>query len=265
MVSCTRLFVNTWTAAHQAPLSIEFSRQESWRFTQIWMIGWNIKCCFFCLILPTHLTHYVLTFDCILSFFFFYFVEPQYFPHTVNVMWASQVVLVVKNQPTMQQMQKKCVRSLSQEDSPGGGNGNPCQYSCLENPMDKRVWWATVHTVTKNWTPLKWLSTDICINDIELKSRSKVSLSYFLWNPDYNLQRNMCCCGVFCFAVIILRNWCIHWYLHSENWFYINYLNWKNSALSFGNMSSVGWGFSSTVWSWAVLSPVGWVFLAASL
>ena len=229
------------------------------------MIGWNIKCCFFCLILPTHLTHYVLTFDCILSFFFFYFVEPQYFPHTVNVMWASQVVLVVKNQPTMQQMQKKCVRSLSQEDSPGGGNGNPCQYSCLENPMDKRVWWATVHTVTKNWTPLKWLSTDICINDIELKSRSKVSLSYFLWNPDYNLQRNMCCCGFFCFAVVILRNWCIHWYLHSENWFYINYLNWKNSALSFGNMSSVGWGFSSTVWSWAVLSPVGWVFLAASL
>ena len=137
-------------------------------------------------------------------FFFFYFVEPQYFPHTVNVMWASKVVLVVKNQPTMQQMQKKCIRSLSQEDSPGGGNGNPLQYSCLENPMDKRVWWATVHTVTKNWTPLKWLSTDVCINDIELKSRSKVSLSYFLWNPDYNLQRNMCCCGFF---VLLLLFW----------------------------------------------------------
>ena len=31
----------------------------------------------------------------------------------------------------------------------GEGNGNPLQYSCLENPMDRRVWWATVHGVTK--------------------------------------------------------------------------------------------------------------------
>ena len=29
--------------------------------------------------------------------------------------------------------------------SPGGGNGNPLQYPCLENPMDREVWWATVH------------------------------------------------------------------------------------------------------------------------
>ena len=37
--------------------------------------------------------------------------------------------------------------------SPGEGNGNPLQYSCLENPMDRRAWWATVHGVTKIWTP----------------------------------------------------------------------------------------------------------------
>ena len=35
--------------------------------------------------------------------------------------------------------------------SPGGGNGNPLQYSCLKNPMDRGVQWATVHGVTKNW------------------------------------------------------------------------------------------------------------------
>ena len=29
--------------------------------------------------------------------------------------------------------------------SPGGGNGNPCEYSCLENPMDRGTWWARVH------------------------------------------------------------------------------------------------------------------------
>ena len=36
--------------------------------------------------------------------------------------------------------------------SPGGGNGNPLQYSCLENSMDKGAWWATVHGVAKSWT-----------------------------------------------------------------------------------------------------------------
>ena len=38
--------------------------------------------------------------------------------------------------------------------SPGGGNGNPTQYSCLENPMDGGAWWATVHGVAKSQTRL---------------------------------------------------------------------------------------------------------------
>ena len=36
--------------------------------------------------------------------------------------------------------------------SPGEGNGNPLQYSCLENPMDRGAWKATVQGVTKSWT-----------------------------------------------------------------------------------------------------------------
>ena len=39
--------------------------------------------------------------------------------------------------------------------SPGEGNGNPLQYSCLENPMDRGTWQATVHGVAKRWTRLK--------------------------------------------------------------------------------------------------------------
>jgi len=39
--------------------------------------------------------------------------------------------------------------------SPGGGYGNPLQYSCLENPMDKGARWATVHRVSKIGTRLK--------------------------------------------------------------------------------------------------------------
>ena len=36
--------------------------------------------------------------------------------------------------------------------SPGVGNGNPCQYSCLRNPLDRGAWWATVHGTAKSWT-----------------------------------------------------------------------------------------------------------------
>ena len=39
--------------------------------------------------------------------------------------------------------------------SPGEGNSNPLQYSCLENAMDREAWWARVHRVTKSWTQLK--------------------------------------------------------------------------------------------------------------
>ena len=38
--------------------------------------------------------------------------------------------------------------------SPGEKNSNALQYSCLENPMDKGTWWATVHGVAKSWTRL---------------------------------------------------------------------------------------------------------------
>ena len=53
----------------------------------------------------------------------------------------------------------RCRRHRRQGSIPGsgrspGGNGIPLQYSCLENPMDRGAWWAAVHRVTKNWTPL---------------------------------------------------------------------------------------------------------------
>ena len=44
------------------------------------------------------------------------------------------------------------VRSLGQEDPPAEGSGNPLQYSCLENSMDGRAWWAIVHEVAKRQT-----------------------------------------------------------------------------------------------------------------
>ena len=51
-------------------------------------------------------------------------------------------------------MQETQVRSLGWEDSPGEGNGNPLQHSCLGNPMNRGAWWATVLGVTKSQTQL---------------------------------------------------------------------------------------------------------------
>ena len=44
--------------------------------------------------------------------------------------------------------------------SPGEGNGNPLQYSCLGNPMDRGAWQATVHGIEKNWTQLSNLAVE---------------------------------------------------------------------------------------------------------
>ena len=47
--------------------------------------------------------------------------------------------------------------------SPGEGNGNPLQYSCLENSLDRGAWWATVHGVTIRWIWLKGISQNLFI------------------------------------------------------------------------------------------------------
>ena len=44
--------------------------------------------------------------------------------------------------------------------SPGGGNGNALQYSCLGNPTDKGAWWAKVHGVAKKLDTTDWLSNN---------------------------------------------------------------------------------------------------------
>ena len=59
----------------------------------------------------------------------------------------NYVSQVVKNLPAIQET---WVQSLDQKDPLGEGNGNPLQYSCLENSMDRGAWRATVHRVAKS-------------------------------------------------------------------------------------------------------------------
>ena len=78
---------------------------------------------------------------------------------------ASQVALVVKNPPVNAGDVKDTGFDLRWGRSPREEQGNPRQYSCLENCMDRRTWQATVRSVARSWTQLKQLcSNALCPN-----------------------------------------------------------------------------------------------------
>ena len=79
---------------------------------------------------------------------------------------------VVKNSPANAGDTRDAVSIPRLGKSPGGGNGNLLQYSCLENTKDRGAWWTTVHEVTKSWTCLS-MHTHACIT---------ASLCDCLWN-----------------------------------------------------------------------------------
>ena len=106
--------------------------------------------------------------------------KPTYLPTSSNI-WASYMALVVKNWLA----NKRCRFSpIAGEDHPlsmGRGHGNPLQFSCLEYPMDRGAWLATVHRVTKSRTQRKqlsghaWIARFVCSN-----------LNFYQRNPTKN-------------------------------------------------------------------------------
>ena len=73
----------------------------------------------------------------------------------VETILGFQVVLVVKNPPAEARDIRHAGRIPGSGRSPRGGHGNPLQYSCLGNPMDRGAWRDSVHRVTKSATQLK--------------------------------------------------------------------------------------------------------------
>ena len=69
--------------------------------------------------------------------------------HIKEIIRTSQVVLVVKNPPVSAGVIRDTGSIPGSGRSPAGGDGNPLQYSCLGNAIDRGVWHATVHGVTK--------------------------------------------------------------------------------------------------------------------
>ena len=96
---------------------------------------------------------------------------------------ASQMALVVENLPANAGDIRNVCSIPGSGRSPGGGHGNPLQYSCLENPMIRGAWWATVRGVSKSRRWLKQLSTCTC-QALE-KKKNKVCFSdlnsYYVW------------------------------------------------------------------------------------
>ena len=78
--------------------------------------------------------------------------------HLCNSFGASQVALVIKNLPVNAGDLRDRGSSSGSGRAPGGGHGNPPQYSCLENPMNRGAWQTIVHRVAKSQTWLKRLS-----------------------------------------------------------------------------------------------------------
>ena len=94
--------------------------------------------------LPHNLCH-----DCIGVQFFCLFVS------NLGILWPSQVVLVVKNAPAKGGDARDLGMIPGSGRSLGGGNGNPVQYSYLENSMDRAAWRVTVYATTKSQTWLR--------------------------------------------------------------------------------------------------------------
>ena len=93
---------------------------------------------------------------------------------------ASRVALVVKNLPANAGDIRDTGSIPGLGRSPGEGNGYLLQYSCLENPMDRGAWWATVHRVAKSWTWLSDLAAAAADVEHLIKFTFKVDLK-FTW------------------------------------------------------------------------------------
>ena len=121
----------------------------------------------------------------------------------INFFACSQVALVVKNlTPNARDIRDSgLIPGLRR--SPGGGHGNPLQCSCLENPVDRGAWWATVHRVTESWTGLKQpcmpahclMSPHPSWYFLESASRQMIFYSYQLQMMDFHLDRVCSCAG----------------------------------------------------------------------
>ena len=118
------------------------------------------------------------------------------------------MALVVKKEPANAGDIRKMGSIPELGRSPGRGHGNPLQYSCLENPMNRGAWLATVHRLTKSQTRLKWLSMHIRIYNVYLTKT-------FRWGSNWDelvlrhVIRGQCSPFLSTYSIILAREKCL--------------------------------------------------------
>ena len=96
------------------------------------------------------------------------------------------VALVAKNPPASAGDKREVGLIPGSGRFPGGGHGNPLQYSCLEKSTDRGAWRTAVHRVSKSWTQLKWLNTHIWY--IRTVLGVKVVENFWMWNTSRGIM-----------------------------------------------------------------------------
>ena len=139
--------------------------------------------------------------------------------HRGKAMWelrgASQVALVVKNLPASAGDIRDMGLITWVGKIPWEGNGSPLQYSCLENPMDRGAWRATVHGVAKRQTQLKWFSTRArrlreTVSSLSQEERPNWELALSEpWSWGFTLQNyekaNVCCLSHLAYGILLWK------------------------------------------------------------
>ena len=121
---------------------------------------------------------------------------------------------------------------------PRGGHSSPLQYSCLENPMDSRGWWAKVHWVTKSRTWLKWLSTHAYVIYILLVIIGNLEMILKIWEDVQRLYANIII--FYIKKVNFLRFWDSHHH-HHHSWEMVFQVNAKEKLYkdeAFGTLNA---------------------------
>ena len=144
-----------WTVAHQAPLSMGFSRQEYWSGLPLSTSGdlpdpgikpgLLLNPLLHCWMLPT-IWHMLVS---LISFLTNFTPTLYSVMYIYNTSWASLVAQLVNNPPAMQET---LVQFLGQEDALQKGLATHSSILVWRIPMDRGAWWATVHGVSKSWT-----------------------------------------------------------------------------------------------------------------
>ena len=104
--------------------------------------------------------------------------------YSILVGGASQVVLGVRNLPANARNIRDAGLIPKSERSLEGRHGNPLQYSCLENPVDRGAWWAAVHGVASAYLRLL-----ICLLEILIPACASSSLAFHMMYSVYKLNK----------------------------------------------------------------------------